>query len=73
MRYVDPAQAGKEDPNFFAKLFGAKGDAAGPVRYRVAVKSEANLSLVTVLDNQGAPEKGEAGQRILALLLTDLQ
>ena len=73
VRYVDPAQAGKEDPNFFAKLFGAKGDAAGPVRYRVAVKSEANLSLVTVLDNQGAPEKGEAGQRILALLLTDLQ
>ena len=73
VRYVDPAQAGKEDPNFFSKLFSSKSDPTGPVRYRVSVKGEGNASIVTVLDNQGAPEKGEAGQRIITLLLADLK
>jgi outer membrane protein assembly factor BamC len=73
VRYVDPKQAGKEDPNFFAKLFGAKNDAAGPVRYRVWVRPDGSGSLVTVLDNLGAPEKGETGERILTLLLADLK
>ncbi len=43
------------------------------MRYRVSVKGEGNASIVTVLDNQGAPEKGEAGQRIIRLLLADLK
>jgi outer membrane protein assembly factor BamC len=73
VRYVDPGQAGKEDPNFISKLFGSKSDPTGPVRYRVSVKGEGATSLVTVLDNQGAPEKGEAGQRIVKLLLADLK
>ena len=73
VRYVDPKQAGKEDPNFFAKLFGAKSDATGPVRYRVWVRPDGSGSLVTVLDNQGAPEKSETGERILTLLLADLK
>jgi outer membrane protein assembly factor BamC len=73
VRYVDPAQAGKEEPNFFTKMFTSKSDPTGPVRYRVSVKGEGNASIVTVLDNQGAPEKGEAGQRIIKLLLADLK
>jgi outer membrane protein assembly factor BamC len=73
VRYVDPAQAGKEEPNFFTKMFTSKSDLTGPVRYRVSVKGEGNASIVTVLDNQGAPEKGEAGQRIIKLLLADLK
>lgn len=72
VRYVDPAQVGKEEPNFFTKLF-SKGDAVAPVRYRVTLKADGGTTLVTVLDNQGAPEKGEAGQRILTLLLGDLK
>jgi outer membrane protein assembly factor BamC len=73
VRYVDPAQAGKEEPNFVTKLFTSKSDAGAPVRYRVSVKAEGNVSLVTVLDNQGAPEKGEAAQSIMKLLLADLK
>jgi len=73
VRYVDPALAGKEDPNFFVKLFGKADPQGGAVRYRVAVKSEGNISLVKVLDNQGNPEKGEAAQRIVTLLLADLK
>ena len=73
VRYVDPAQAGKEEPNFITKLFSSKTDPTGPVRYRVSVKADTNVSLVTVLNNQGTPEPGEAGQRILKLLLVDLK
>ncbi|HET6599868.1 MAG TPA: outer membrane protein assembly factor BamC, partial [Burkholderiaceae bacterium] len=75
VRYVDPALAGKEEPGFFSKLFGLgkKDPALGPVRYRVQVKSEGEHSMVSVHDDQGGPENGEAGQRITKMLLEDLK
>jgi outer membrane protein assembly factor BamC len=74
VRYVDPRQAGKSEPGFFAKLFGAKDDpAAGPARYRVSVKADGERSTVTVLNGQGAPEGGEVGKRIVGLLVEDLK
>lgn len=75
VRYVDPKFAGKEEPNFFTKLFTSGTDAAAakPVRYRVTVKSEDKASLVTVFDSQGLPATGEAGQRILEMLLNQLK
>ncbi len=75
VRYVDPKYAGKEEPNFFTKLFTSGKDAAAakPVRYRVTVKADAKASLVTVLDGEGLPATGEAGQSILAMLLNDLK
>jgi outer membrane protein assembly factor BamC len=74
VRYVDPAQAGKEEPGFFAKLFSKEPvQDTGPVRYRVAVKGEGEASTVSVLTSQGAPETGDAGRRIVALLVEDLK
>jgi outer membrane protein assembly factor BamC len=73
VRYVDPAFAGREEPGFFAKLFGAdKGD-TGPKKYRISVQSEGQGSVVSVLSAQGAPEAGETGRRIIALLVEDLK
>jgi outer membrane protein assembly factor BamC len=75
VRYVDPALAGKEEPGFFSRLFGLgkKDPALGPVRYRVQVKGEGERSMVSVHDDQGGPENGEAGQRITKMLLEDLK
>jgi outer membrane protein assembly factor BamC len=75
VRYVDPAQAGKDDPNFLTRLFrfGKKDDAGAPVRYRVAVKGEGERSTVSVLTAQGQPENGDAGKRIVGLLADDLK
>lgn len=73
VRYYDPRQVDRDEPNFFTKLFSSSSSTSGLAHYRVAIKADANVSLVTVLDSQGGPEKGEAGQRILALLLTDLK
>lgn len=74
VRYVDPAKAGKEEPGFFSKLFGAKEDPQGGLeRYRIALKRQAESTVVTVLNNQGASETGDAARRILDLLVTDLK
>ncbi len=72
VRYVDPAQAGKEDPGFFARLMGG-GKVEGPARYRVSVKSEGERSTVRVLDATGGPENGDAGKRIIGLLVNELK
>ena len=75
VRYIDPAFAGKDEPNIFSKLFswGKKDDSGSPIRYRVAIKSTGERSTVTVLNGQGGPENGEAGKRITTLLLDDLK
>jgi outer membrane protein assembly factor BamC len=76
VRYIDPAFAGKEEPNIFSKLFsfGKKDDAGNPTRYRVVIKGDnERSSTVTVLNGKGEPENGEAGKRITSLLLEDLK
>jgi outer membrane protein assembly factor BamC len=72
LRYADPTQAGKEEPNFFERLF--KGEKAVTAsRYRVAVKSEGERSTVTVLDSKGQQQTDENAKRILNLLMDDLR
>ena len=75
VRYIDPAFAGKEEPGFFSKLFsfGKKDDPGALARYRVSVKGEGERSTVSVLNNQGAAETGDAGKRITTLLLEGLK
>ena len=75
VRYVDPKFAGKEEPGFFSRMlsFGRKTEDTTLARYRVSVKTEGNTSTVSVLDAKGAPENGDAGKRIVSLLLEDLK
>jgi outer membrane protein assembly factor BamC len=76
VRYVDPAFAGREEPGFFQRLFSfgrKKSDDNGLAKYRVKVSSEGSTSTVAVLDSQGRTETGEAGKRIVNLLLEDLR
>lgn len=75
VRYVDPTKTMKSQ-GFFSKLFsfGSKDEGAGgPARYRVSVKGDGERSTVSVLNSQGAPEGGEAGKRIVGLLVEDLK
>ncbi len=73
VRYVDPANMGKEEPGFFAKLFGLDKNDSGPAKYRVSVKASGDRSVVSVLDGQGAPETSDAGKRIATTLLEELK
>jgi outer membrane protein assembly factor BamC len=72
VRYIDPALAGREEPNFFQRLFGA--DAAPvAVRYRVALKGEPGKTTIRVLTSAGNAETGENGRRIVAQLVGELR
>ena len=74
VRYVDPAFAGREEPNFFSRMFSRKkNDGLSLAKYRVKVNTEGTATTVAVLDSQGKPETGEAGKRIVNLLLEDLR
>lgn len=73
VRYVDPGQAAKSDPGFLGRIFGRSKPVAGPGQYRIKVAQQGSQSLVTVLDNQGRPDTGDAGQRIAKVLLDQLK
>jgi len=71
LRYADPEKAGQDEPNFFQKLFGAKGSAL--VRYRVSVKADGDKSTVRILDDRGQAITDDNAKRILSLLMDDLK
>lgn len=76
VRYVDPAQSGKGEPGFFSRLFGGDKDGApqgGLARYRIALTGQGEVTKVAVQNSQGQAETGDAAQRILSLLVTDLK
>lgn len=74
VRYVDPKLAGKEDPNFFTKLFSSESPASASVqRYRIMLKSSGDKTLISILNSQGAPEASATGERIVSLLVDQLK
>ena len=76
VRYVDPRlSATAAEPGFFAKLFsfGSSKAATSPDRYRIALKADGERTTVSVQNSQGGPEAGDAGQRIVSLLVDDLK
>jgi outer membrane protein assembly factor BamC len=74
VRYADPKYAGKDEPNFFSKLFtSSEKDPRNPQRYRIAVTRSGEKTQVAVQTSQGAPETSETGQRIVALLVDELK
>ncbi|MET0209188.1 MAG: outer membrane protein assembly factor BamC [Burkholderiaceae bacterium] len=76
VRYVEPGSEDAKEPNFLSRLFSSgkdKDKANALARYRIALKSQADTTTVTVLNNQGATETGPAAKRILERLVTDLR
>jgi outer membrane protein assembly factor BamC len=74
VRYAEPAQAQKDQPGFFSRLFGrGSAEAKAPDRYRIALTSDAQHTRVSILDAQGAPSNNAVAQRIVALLVEDLK
>ena len=73
VRYVDPRSAGKEEPGFWARLFGDTTNPQAAVRYRVALKGEGNKTGVVVQSSSGTADVGENGQRIATLLVSELK
>jgi outer membrane protein assembly factor BamC len=62
VRYVDPKLAGKEEPNFFQRMFGAKKEDLSGKRYRLKVSAQGGSSLLEVLDTDGKPLADESAR-----------
>lgn len=74
VRYVDAKQAEKDEPGFFSKLFGGDADRAKLLqRYRVSVKATGAKTTVSVLNNTGAADNGDAAKVIVARLVEELK
>lgn len=72
LRWADPKRAGKEEPNWFMRFFSSDKTPAMN-RYRVAVVSQGNSSVVSVQDDKGKQLTDDAAKRILGLLQQDLR
>ncbi|MBC7547346.1 MAG: outer membrane protein assembly factor BamC [Polaromonas sp.] len=72
VRYVEPVK-NKGEPGFFSKLFSGSSPAAVPLKYRIAVKSQGESTVVSVLNSQGAPESSANAQRIVQVIADDLK
>jgi len=73
VRYVDPKLAGKEEPNFFQRMFGAKKEDLSGKRYRLKVSAQGSTSLLEVLDTDGKPLADESARSMVQLLLPELR
>jgi outer membrane protein assembly factor BamC len=73
VRYVDPKSAGKDEPNWFTKLFGDGANPNAAQRYRVVVKGNGDKSTVSVQDAKGAADVGDNAKGIVALLSKELR
>ena len=72
VRYVEPV-TNKAEPGFFSKIFSGSTPAAAPLKYRIAVKSQGESTVVSVLNSQGAPESSANAKRIVQVIADDLK
>ncbi len=72
VRYIDPKETEKGEPNFFQRLFGSSAQ-AGPVRYRISVKAAGAKTQITILNSAGASENSENAKNIVAFLVKELK
>jgi outer membrane protein assembly factor BamC len=73
VRYVDPKLAGKDEPNFFSKLFGGGKESARPQRVRVLVKANGASTAVTVQTADGNPDNSEQARTIIGKLIDEMR
>ena len=72
VRYVD-ITSDKKEPGFLSKIFSSVTPSAPPLKYRIAVKSQGEATVVSVLNAQGAPENSVNAQRIVQVIADDLK
>ncbi|MET0383209.1 MAG: outer membrane protein assembly factor BamC [Burkholderiaceae bacterium] len=75
VRYVDAKAAAKDEPGFFSKIAGWFGHTGpSPVgKYRISIKAPGDSATVTVLNDQGQPDRSENAQHIVSLLVDELK
>lgn len=73
VRYVAPDADTKKEPGFLGRIFNRTAPATPPLKYRIVVRSEGDVSTVSVLNEAGAPEASANAERIVRVLADDLR
>lgn len=74
VRYVDPNADAKDKPGFLSRIFTSNDDRLKQAaQYRIAVRTQAATTRVTVQDKNGAAVTTDVGGRILALVNDQLR
>jgi outer membrane protein assembly factor BamC len=74
VRYVATDADAKGEPGFFSKLFGGAAPKSGEAsKFQIAVRSQGEASVVSVLDDKGAPEASASAQRIAKVIADDIK
>lgn len=72
VRYV-ASNSENSEPGFFSKLFSSSSKSVEATKFQIAVKSQGDMSTVSVLDAAGAPETSDSAQRIIKVLAGDIK
>lgn len=72
VRYVAPVE-NKKEPGFFSKLFSGSTPAIPPLKYRIALRTQGDVTTVSILNETGAPDTSPNAERIVRVLVEDLQ
>jgi outer membrane protein assembly factor BamC len=72
VRYVASPTENTE-PGFFSKLFSSSDKTNAALKFRIVVKSEAEVTTVSVQNEQGLPETSATAQRIVKVIADDLK
>jgi outer membrane protein assembly factor BamC len=74
VRYVAADTGANTEPGFFGKLFGGSSPkSAEATKFQIAVKSQGEATVVSVLDSKGAPESSTSAQRITKVIADDIK
>ncbi len=72
VRYVTGDGENKE-AGFFSKLFGSADKANAASKYQIAVRSQGDVTVVSVVDAQGKADMSASAQRILKIVADDIK
>ena len=74
VRYVDPNADAKDKPGFLSRIFTSSDDRLKQAaQYRIAVRTQASTTRITVQDKDGVAVTTDVGGRILALVNEQLK
>jgi outer membrane protein assembly factor BamC len=74
VRYVDPNADASDKPGLLSRIFTSSDERLKQAaQYRIAIRTQSNLTRVTVLDKNGVAVTTDVGGRILALVNDQLK
>lgn len=72
VRYV-ATETQNTEPGFFSKLFSSAPKATEASTFQIAVRSQGEASVVSILDSKGAPDTSASAQRITKVIADDIK